>query len=72
MPTIVTVILVAGAICGLGALLFSTSSDPKDRIKEAGVFGAIGSFYVGGCLLSAAFEVAILLLGIWVLVKIFG
>jgi hypothetical protein len=72
MKTILIIVLCVAAVFGLWAFIFSSSSSPKDRAKEAAGAAGGGAIVAFGCLFQAAIAAAFLLFGFWVLGKIFG
>ena len=72
METILWIIGGAAVLFGLLTFIFSDSSNPKDRATEAA--GAAGAGAIGaiGCLLQLIIPAIMLLVGLWLLGKIFG
>jgi hypothetical protein len=72
METILWIIGGAAVLFGLGAFIFSESSNPKDRATEAAGAAAGGAAVAFGCLLQLIIPALMLLAGLWLLGKIFG
>jgi hypothetical protein len=69
--TIIYIILGVAAVFGIVAFIFSNSGDPKERASEAAGAAAGGAMMAGSCLFQAAILAGMVILGFWVLSKIF-
>ena len=72
MMTIVWIIVGFAAVFGIIALIGSDKASPKDRASEAAAAAAGGAMFGASCLVQLIIPAVMLLIGLWLLSKIFG
>lgn len=72
MLVLLYIVLGVASVSGILTFIFSGSASPKDRAAEAAGAAAFGAVTVGYCLFQAVMLAGMLLLGLWILSKVFG
>jgi uncharacterized membrane protein YuzA (DUF378 family) len=72
MMTIVWIIVGFAAVFGIIAFIGSDKGSPKDRASEAAGAAAGGAMFGVSCLLQLIIPAIMLLIGLWLISKIFG
>ena len=72
MEVVVGIVVGIAALIFLGLLIFSKTSDPKERVSEAGGAAVGGAAATVGCMLQCILAALPILIGFWLLRLIFG
>jgi len=72
MGTIFWIIVAFAAFFGIWTFIASDKGDPKERASEAAGAAAGGAMFGVSCLMQLLIPAVMLLIGFWLLSKIFG